>query len=93
MVEAEQQSLSDREKRELAELKNRLEGLIYNNERVFEEFKKTLGESDRKEIHESLLRARTVLINDDRAELEAVVYDLNSISQRLSDVMLRRSGT
>jgi len=93
VVEAEQQSLSDREKRELAEIKNRVEGLIYNNERVFEEFKKTLGEADRKEIHETLLRARTVLANEERSELEGVVYDLNSISQRLSDVMLRRSGT
>jgi hypothetical protein len=34
-----------------------------------------------------------VLASEDRAELEAVIYDLHGVSQRLSDVMLRRSGT
>jgi molecular chaperone DnaK len=93
VLEAEQQSLGDREKRELAEIRNRVEGLIYNNERVYEEFRTTLGEDDRKTIHEALLKARTVLASEDRAELEAVIYDLHGVSQRLSDVMLRRSGT
>jgi len=93
VTEAEHQARSDRERRELMEIKNRIEGLIYNNERVFEEFKKTLAEEDRKAIHETLLKARAALANDDRGELEAVSYDLNGISQRLSDVMLKRAGT
>jgi molecular chaperone DnaK len=93
VTEAEHQARSDHDRRELMEIKNRIEGLIYNNERVFEEFKKTLGEGDRKEIHETLLKARAALANDDRGELEAVSYDLNGISQRLSDVMLKRAGT
>jgi len=88
IVEAEEQSKADVERRELAEIKNRVEGLVYNNQRVFEEFKATLDESTRKEIHEQLLKARTVLAEDDRSELEAMVYDLNSMSQKLSDVML-----
>ena len=91
--EAEDQARTDRGRRELTEIKNRIEGLIYNNERVFEEFKRSLGDGDKKDIHETLLKARAVLANDDRAELEAVSYDLNSISQRLSEVMLKRSGT
>jgi molecular chaperone DnaK len=93
VLEAEQQSLGDRERREVAEVRNRIEGLIYNNERVYEEFRTTLAEADRKEIHETLLKARTVLVSEDRAELEAVIYDLHGVSQRLSDLMLRRSGT
>ena len=92
IVEAEEQSKADVERRELAEIKNRVEGLVYNNERVFEEFKKTLDEKTRKEIHEQLLKARTVLAEDDRSELEAMVYDLNSMSQKLSDVMLGGGG-
>jgi len=91
--EAEDQARTDRERRELTEIKNRIEGLIYNNERVFEEFKKALGENDKAEIHETLLKARAALANDDRAELEAVSYDLNTISHRLSEVMLKKSGT
>jgi molecular chaperone DnaK len=93
VTEAEQQAHADRDRRELMEIKNRIEGLVYNNERVFEEFKKALGEKDRKEIHETLLKARAALANDDRSELEAVSYDLNGISQRLSEVMLKRAGS
>ena len=91
--EAEDQARTDREKRELTEIKNRIEGLIYNNERVYEEFKKALDTSDKEEIHETLMKARAALANDDRAELEAVSYDLNTISARLSEVMLKKSGT
>ena len=91
--EAEEQSKADQQKREVRELKNRIEGLIYNNERVFEEFRRMLSEDDQKEIHELLLKARGALADDARADLEAAVYDLNSISRRLSDVMLRQSST
>jgi molecular chaperone DnaK len=91
--EAEGAARADHARREVLEIKNRVEGLIYNNERVYEEFRTSLGEGDRKTIHEALLKARTVLASEDRAELEAVIYDLHGVSQRLSDVMLRRSGT
>jgi len=91
--EAEEQSKADHQKREMRELKNRIEGLIYNNERVFEEFRRMLSEEDQKEIHEMLLKARAALADDARADLEAAVYDLNSISRRLSDVMLKRSSS
>ena len=90
--EAEEQSKADHQKREVRELKNRIEGLIYNNERVYEEFRRMLSEDDQKEIHETLLKARGALADDERADLEAAVYDLNSISRRLSDVMLQRSS-
>jgi molecular chaperone DnaK len=90
VAEAEQQSRADHEKREVLEIKNRVEGLIYNNERVFEEFKRLLGQDDAKNVHETLLKARAALLNDERADLEAAIYDLNSISRLLSDVMMRR---
>jgi hypothetical protein len=75
------------------EIKNRVEGLIYNNERVFEEFRRMLDEADSKSVHETLLKARAALLNDDRAALEAATYDLNQASRLLSDVMLKRPQT
>ncbi|MFL6292399.1 MAG: molecular chaperone DnaK, partial [Thermoanaerobaculia bacterium] len=56
--EASAQSQADLQKRELLTLKNRLEGLIYSNERVFEQFRDMLQEADSKKIHEVLLQAR-----------------------------------
>ncbi|HEX2253563.1 MAG TPA: molecular chaperone DnaK [Thermoanaerobaculia bacterium] len=89
--EAEQQSEADQTRRETAELKNRVEGLVYNNERVFDEFRKLMPEDDQKRVQEVLGKARGAVLNEHRADLEAAVYDLNDVSRLLSEVMLRRN--
>jgi molecular chaperone DnaK len=90
--EASAQSQADLQKREVLTLKNRLEGLIYSNERVFEQFRDMINETESKKIHEMLLKARVALTEDKRADLEAAIFDLNGISRTLSDVMLSRTG-
>jgi molecular chaperone DnaK len=90
--EADRNNQNDLQKREIRQFKNRLEGLIYSNERVFEQFRDMLPENDSKKIHEALLQARMALNNEQRAELEAAIYDLNSVSRTLSDVMLSKAS-
>jgi molecular chaperone DnaK len=90
--EATQQSQSDLVKRDVLQLKNRLEGMIYSNERVFEQFRDMLQESDSKKIHETLLKARVALNEEKKADLEGAIFDLNGISRTLSDVMLSKAG-
>ncbi len=91
--EAEAHRTSDVERKELRRLKNRLEGLVYTNERVFGQFKDMVEDGERQKIHEKLLSARMALVSDDKADLEAAVYDLNSISAKLSDLMLNRGAS
>ncbi len=90
--EASQKSQLDLQKREVQQLKNRLEGLIYSNERVFEQFRDMLQEADAKKIHEALLKARVALNEDKKADLEAAIFDLNNVSRTLSDVMLTKAS-
>jgi molecular chaperone DnaK len=90
--EASSQSQSDLTKREVLTLKNRLEGLIYSNERVYDQFKDMIAEAESKKIHETLLKARVAISEEKRADLEAAIYDLNGISRTLSDVMLSKAG-
>jgi molecular chaperone DnaK len=92
VAEANQNTQADIERRDIRQLKNRLEGLIYSNDRVFEQFRDMIQESDSKKIHEALLQARVALNNEKRAELEAAIYDLNTVSRTLSDVMLTRAS-
>jgi molecular chaperone DnaK len=91
--EAEEHRAGDQERKEVRRLKNRLEGMIYTNERVFEQMKELLPEDDRKRIHESLLQAHMVLTMDDKGELEAAMYDLHGTSAKLSELMLKRGPT
>jgi molecular chaperone DnaK len=86
--EAEEHSREDVQRREIRRLKNRLEGLIYTNDRVFEQFQEHLSETERKKVRDTLIQARMALANEDRADLEAAMFDLNSVSRQLSDLML-----
>ncbi|HSK78245.1 MAG TPA: molecular chaperone DnaK [Thermoanaerobaculia bacterium] len=92
VAEADQNSQADVQRREVRQLKNRLEGLIYSNDRVFVQFKDMLPDGDARKIQEALSHARQALNNEQRAQLEAAIYDLNSVSRTLSDVMLTRAG-
>jgi molecular chaperone DnaK len=92
VAEAQQNSRADLERRDVRQLKNRVEGLVYSNERVFEQFRDMLQEADARKIKDSLLAARKALLAEQRAPLEAAIYDLNSVSRTLSDVMLSRTG-
>ena len=92
VTEADQSSQADAERRDIRQLKNRLQGLIYSNDRVFEQFRDMLQEADAKKINEVLLQARMALANEKRADLEAAIFDLNSVSRTLSDIMLTRAG-
>ncbi|MEM7048528.1 MAG: molecular chaperone DnaK [Acidobacteriota bacterium] len=91
--EADANAQADRHRREIRQLKNRLEGLIYNNQRVFDQFRSMLQEGDRQHIHEVLIQARSALSKEERGELEVAMYDLNSISRTLSEVMLNSTDS
>jgi molecular chaperone DnaK len=91
VAEADRNSQADLERREIRQLKNRLEGLIYSNDRVFNQFRDVVQETDVRRIQESLSRGRQAINNERRADLEAAIYDLNTVSRLLSDVMLTRA--
>ncbi|HZI63624.1 MAG TPA: Hsp70 family protein, partial [Thermoanaerobaculia bacterium] len=88
--EADEHAATDLERREVRRLKNRLEGLIYTNERVFDQFRHLFADADAKQIHEKLLRARVALGADLRADIEAAMFDLNGVAQQLGEVMLAK---
>ena len=87
--EAEEYSREDRERREIRRLKNRLEGLIYTNEKVIDQFKDMVDGNERQQIREILLKSRMALTSGDRADLEEAMFDLNSVSRQLSELMLQ----
>jgi molecular chaperone DnaK len=91
--EADEHSVADNKRRQVRRLRNRLEGLIYVNERVFERFREVLRAPDRKRVLGTLTKARGALTSDDRADLEASIFDLNAISSELSDLMLGQGGS
>jgi molecular chaperone DnaK len=90
--EASEYAQQDQQKREVRRLRNRLEGMISTNERVLEQLKETIADDERRRLHDMLSQARSALAANDRVEMEAAMYDLNSVSRTLSDLMLGQVG-
>jgi molecular chaperone DnaK len=90
--EASEYAQQDQQKREVRRLRNRLEGMISTNERVLDQLKETIADDERRRLHDMLSEARSALASNDRVEMEAAMYDLNSVSRALSDLMLGQVG-
>jgi molecular chaperone DnaK len=89
--EAHSHHQEDAERRELRRHKNRLEGLIYTCDRVFEQLREGMEAQEQKKLAQVLLKARMSLSQDQKADIEAAIFDLNSISHRLSELMLEQT--
>ena len=59
--DAQSHSADDKKKKELAELRNNADGLIYTTEKSLEEYASLLSEKDREEIKSDLGRLRSIL--------------------------------
>jgi molecular chaperone DnaK len=82
----------DADRRELRRHKNRLEGLIYTCDRVFEQLRENLEPQEQKKLAQVLIKSRMSLGADIKADIEAAIFDLNSISHRLSELMLEQTA-
>jgi molecular chaperone DnaK len=88
--EAHSFAADDATRREVRRLKNRLEGLIYNTDRVFEQLREGMEAQEQRKTAQILIKARLSLAQDAKPDLEAAIFDLNSISHRLSELMLEQ---
>ncbi|HEV8241091.1 MAG TPA: molecular chaperone DnaK [Thermoanaerobaculia bacterium] len=89
--EARTHASDDADRRELRRHKNRLEGLIYTCDRVFEQLREGMEQQEQKKLAQILLKARMSLTQDQKTDIEAAIFDLNSISHRLSELMLEQT--
>ncbi len=83
---------SDHERREIAAIKNRLEGMIASNERVLGEFGSGLADDERQRIEETLKRSREIAVGDSREAFNEAIFDMQGVSKVLTRVMLSRAG-
>lgn len=88
IVDAKEHSKADLQRREIRMLQNRLEGMIYTNEKVFKEFGKLLNEEDRSRVQKSISIGRSGLSSESRQTLNDAVYELQIASKILTTVML-----
>jgi molecular chaperone DnaK len=86
--EAAEHARIDAVRREARMLQNKLEGMIYTNEKVFHEFGKMLSDEDRDQVYKCIAKAKESATSEDKQRLSDAIFDLQTASRILTSVML-----
>jgi molecular chaperone DnaK len=90
--EASAFATADNERREITQLRNRLEGMLASNERVLGEFTEALSSDELERIEETLNRSRVMAASESRDELMEALFDMHGVAKVLTRVMLQRAA-
>ncbi len=88
VTEASEHQRLDAARREVRMLQNKLEGMIYTNEKVFREFGKLLSDEDRGKVQTIIGHAKEMVVSDDKQRLTDATYELQDAARLLTTVML-----
>jgi molecular chaperone DnaK len=87
----------DKKKKELAELRNNADGLIYTTEKSLEEYAALISGSDQEEIKADLQALKAVVSADDAVKLKEAITRLEGSAYRIADAIYadqqKSSGT
>jgi len=89
--EAEQHAADDKERRALAEARNKLDNLIYTTEKTLKEYGDQLDEASRKGVEDALAEARTKLEVKEPEELNRAAETLSNASHKLAEAMYSKT--
>jgi molecular chaperone DnaK len=90
--DAESHAEDDKTKKELADLKNNAEGLIYTTEKSLEEYSSALKADDLGEIRADLEALRQVLPGEDIAKIKEALQRLEGSAYRIADAIYATQG-
>jgi molecular chaperone DnaK len=90
--DAESHSAEDKKQRELIELRNQADSLAYNVEKLLQENRAKLAETEAKSIEDAVAEARKSLESEDAATLKAAVETLTQKSHKLAEELYRQTG-
>ncbi|NVJ21812.1 MULTISPECIES: molecular chaperone DnaK [Myxococcus] len=85
--DAQAHATDDKKKKELAELRNNADGLIYTTEKSLEEYASLLSEKDREEIRTDLERLKGMLNTSDAVALKESFQRLEGSAYRIADAI------
>jgi molecular chaperone DnaK len=90
--DAEQNLAEDQRKRELAELRNNAEGLIYTTEKSLEEYSSALKEDDLAEIRADLVELKAILQSPEPDRIKESLQRLEGSAYRIADAIYSSQG-
>ncbi len=92
MQDAESNKTDDAKKKEVADLRNNAEGLIYTTEKSLEEYGSALKPEDIQEIKTDLEGLKAVLTGSDPAAIKEALTRLEGSAYRIADAIYAQQG-
>jgi len=90
--EAEEHAEEDRKIKEMVEMKNNLEGLIYSTRASLEEFGDRLDEEDKSAIEQRLEKAEQALKSDDYDQVKEASEQLSEAAHKLAEALYSQAS-
>jgi molecular chaperone DnaK len=87
--EAEAHASEDRKRKELIDLRNQADTLIYTTEKTLREFGEKVSADDKKQIEEKLGELKKVKDGNDEAALKKAMDELNMAVQKIGEQMYK----
>ncbi len=92
VTDAEQHKQDDQKRRELVELRNRADGLIYATKTTLSEYADHIDGEERQELEESMERTGQAIGRDDLEALRAAVDELTALSYKMTEKLYSSLG-
>jgi molecular chaperone DnaK len=90
--EAEEHSQADQQRRELVELRNQADGLIYSTQRTLEEFAENIPDEDHAAMNDALARTLQATEADDVGALRAAIDELSALTYKMTENLYAELG-
>jgi molecular chaperone DnaK len=90
--EGEDNRHADQQRRELVELRNKADGLIYSTERTLEEFKQSVRAEDRAALEASIAATRKTMAAEDIGALRVAVDELSGLTYKMTETLYAELG-
>ncbi|MAG33570.1 MAG: molecular chaperone DnaK [Deltaproteobacteria bacterium] len=90
--EAEGHTVADRALRELIDLRNKADGLMYSAEKTLEEFAEDVDDSDRQGLSAQIAKTRDLVSGEDPAALASAIEELSRLSYALTEKLYASFG-
>jgi len=90
--EGEENRQADLQRRELVELRNKADGLIYSTERTLEEFRQSVRADDRAPLEAAIAATRKAIGGGDGGALHAAVDELSRLTYKMTETLYAELG-
>jgi molecular chaperone DnaK len=91
--EAQQFASDDKQRRDLVELMNKADGLVYSTERTLEEYAQQIGEDERQGLVAAIEKTKAALASRDLPSLSIAVDELSALSYQMTEQLYAKLGS